>query len=295
MALAVGPAPSPAVAAIPPEDLAERAERASATARAVAGNPSPEAMQRVREALGLPEVVSLPSGDVLIPADPFLAELDGEDASDFAAAARHLDALGAEVRSSADVGAIDERELRGDLAEAYEGIEPDRGFLARVGRFLLTLMGRLFRWLLRSAEFLGGGNGVLGWLVLLTLVAAGVWGLTRLGRRRVPEAVVVEEGAVRDPTDWRRRAEEAMARGDTALAVVYLYRSLVAALARRGLVEDRPSLTAGEVRRALRGGSAAVALVDATRRYERVRYGLAPVTSEDLDALRQAERTARAA
>jgi ABC-type phosphonate transport system ATPase subunit len=71
----------------------------------------------------------------------------------------------------------------------------------------------------------------------------------------------------------------------------------VAELAERGLVEDRPSLTAGEVRAAV-GTSAAglgTAMADATRRYERVRYGMRPPTDEDVAALAEAERRARSA
>ncbi len=52
-------------------------------------------------------------------------------------------------------------------------------------------------------------------------------------------------------------------------------------------------MTAGDVRAAATGTVVGEALDDATRRYERVRYGLAIPTEEDLTALQRADRVAR--
>ncbi|MGH9169008.1 MAG: DUF4129 domain-containing protein, partial [Acidimicrobiia bacterium] len=133
-----------------------------------------------------------------------------------------------------------------------------------------------------------GLRGWVGWAALAILGLVAVLFLRRLGIRAVPQASAGGEARPPGAADWRRRAEEARARGDLGEAVACAYRAMVAALAERGMVEDRPSLTAGEVRAA----TPAREVVDATRRYERVRYGLARAGDEDLRALLGAARRA---
>ena len=79
-------------AAATPEELARRIAAAREIAADVA-QPSPEAMDRVRAALSLPETVVVDGRDVTVPADPFLARLSGETADDFRLAESHLHAL----------------------------------------------------------------------------------------------------------------------------------------------------------------------------------------------------------
>jgi hypothetical protein len=175
------------------------------------------------------------------------------------------------------------------MEAAYRGLgEAEPGLLERLQRQVATFIGAAQR---RTIEALRGGPA---WIVLmLAVVLAGV-ALWRLRLRPVPQARAARD---RRPSaaEWRRRAEEARRMGDPAGAVIALYRSLVAGLAERGLVEDRPSLTAGEVRAAMgtTPSGLAAAMADATRRYERVRYGMAPPTEEDIVALAEAERRAR--
>jgi hypothetical protein len=112
--------------------------------------------------------------------------------------------------------------------------------------------------------------------------------LRRLGVRAVPEAAVRSEPRRR--VDWRREAEAARARGDLAATLGWLYGGMVEALARRGMVEDWPSLTAGEVRRSTATGEFSALVSEATARYERIRYGLDRPTEEDLVAMESAAR-----
>lgn len=277
----------PASAAVSPVDLAERARRAADLAREAVGAPSPERMDRVRQVLGLPAEVSFGRATVAMPADPLLAGLEGEGASDFDVAARHLEALAGVLETAATQPSTDEAGLREALAEASEGLQVEESFSDRLWRSLATFLAELFR---RGEGRLGPG---IGWLLIAGMLAAAVFLARRLGIRTVPEAAAHAEPSLPSVADWRRRAEEARARGDLAEAVACLYRALVAGLAREGLIEDRPSLTAGEVRRA--AGRLRPELTDATARYERVRYGRSPATERDVAMLLEAGRRARAA
>ena len=276
---------APARAATP-QELSARIDEARRLAEAGEAIPSPARMAEVRDALGLPDTVTANGVTVPVPEDGFLSALEGDDAADFSAAVRRLDALATVVRSPS----ASHPELREDLRAAYGELQgTERGWLQRLQEFLGSILSGLLR---------GTGDALTGAPALWLLVAgAGLAVILLLRRRRlalVPEAAARADASVSSPADWRRLADAARSRGDLAGAVVFRYRALVAELARRGLVDDRPSLTAGEVRAAVAlTGRMAAPLTEASRRYERVRYGGTPASDDDLAVLERAERTAR--
>ena len=276
----------PPARAATPQELSARVAEARRLAQAGEDAPSPSRMAAVRDALGLPETVTANGTSVVVPEDRFLAALEGGEAAHFSAAVRRLDALAASLRSPS----ASHQDLHEDLRAAYGDLQgTERGWLER----LRELVGSFLTGLVR-----GTGDALTGAPALWLLVAAAGIALILLLRRRrlalVPEAAARAGRQAPSPADWRRLADAARARGDLAEAVVFRYRAMVAELGRRGLVDDRPSLTAGEVRAAVAlAGRMAGPLTEASRRYERVRYGGSPANDDDLAILERAERTAR--
>jgi len=97
--------------------------------------------------------------------------------------------------------------------------------------------------------------------------------------------------------NWLLEADRAVAAGDFERAVRALYHALLTALQARGVVEDAPSLTAGETRLAVAATRPALSAVvgRATTVFERVAYGGAPADGDAVEAIRTAERSARSA
>ena len=276
--LQTGPA-----AAATPEEIARRIASARALAAKVEA-PSPEAMDRVRATLGLPDTVLVEGTTITVPADVFLAGLSGEDAEDFRRAEAHLAAL-EEAIAERTGPPIDVSGLREDLAFALGTVEEaDPGVLARLLELLQTILSRATE---GAADALSGGVAPLV-LVAVVLLVVGL--VLRRGVRPVRDPTVHTRTG-ETSKDWRARAEDARARGALGEAVVCLYRALVLELDRRGLVADRPGLTAGDVRAAALALPVAADLVrDGTRRYERVRYGSQPASDEDVRLLERAVR-----
>jgi hypothetical protein len=264
-------------------ELRARIDAAVERAEAGVAAPGPEAMEAVRDAVGLPAEVVVAGRTVRVPEDRFLETLSGESAGDFEAAIAHLEALAATLPTAAPM--VDDQGLRADLDRAMgrqDAAEP--GLLDRLRRYLDSLFTRLVE---GAGEGLRGVPAIVVLGIVLAVVVLAAW---RLRLAPVPQA------AARDPRraeDWRRLAEEARRRGDLDEAVSAMYRATIVGLARLGLVEDRPSLTAGEVRSAVVDGSLGPAVSEATRRYERVRYGLAEPTADDLAELRRAHEAVR--
>lgn len=134
----------------------------------------------------------------------------------------------------------------------------------------------------------GGGGGLdlsfltlLLWLLLAAAVVAVIVLLVRrtdmwarlAGKRRADEGdddddddadEVIADGAVfvdrsREPTDWRKEAEQHRAAGRIREALRCRYRALVGDLARRGLIDEIPGRTTGEHRRQVHEVTPAVA------------------------------------
>jgi hypothetical protein len=272
------------------DDLASRVSAAIEVAEEGLSEPRPQLMDEVRSTLGLPDRVEVSGRPIDVAPDQLLSALGGDSTADFEVALRRLRTMRAAILETAAASPPAEAELRRDLAtssEAFGSSEPS--LLERIRRSIDAFLTSLAR---RGAAALRGGPA---WILLVgaaVLVAVTVW---RLRPGAVPLAAVPRRTA-RPAGEWRARAEAARGRGDLTEAVVALYRSLVAGLAERGLVEDRPSLTAGEIRAAAAGDPRLGAVLsEATRRYERVRYGMDPPSEADLRALLEADRGARAA
>lgn len=264
-------------------ELVDRAELAASLARESAAAPSPEALEEVRAALGLPTSVRVGDRTVMVPADPFLASLDGDSGQDFEAAAVRLEVLADAYRRTTLVEGVAREKLNSDIEAAYgRAIDAEPGFWERVERAIAAFLEGAFR---ETGETLGRPGA---WILIVGLLLGMAVALRRLGVRAAPEAAVRREPRRR--VDWRREAEAARGRGDLAATVGWLYGGMVEALARRGMVEDRPSLTAGEVRRSAATGEFSALVSDVTARYERIRYGLVRPTENDLDTLESAAR-----
>jgi uncharacterized protein DUF4129 len=280
-----------AAAATPPrvsaEAFAQRISDAERLAETGITSPSPEAMNAVRRALGLPITVVFPEGDtVVVGLDDFLRALTGRHASHFALASRHLGAMRMAFVLARTTSPPDRAAVRATLARAYAGVSAHPGLLTRIRRAIAYALQSFVDRLLSNT----GLGTFVAWAIVAVLLVAGVWGLTRL---TVPERRVRKRSTVEmENVDWRRIAEEALARGDHPEAVRARYRLLLQALASQGILRDSPSLTAGECRRSVRRSDRpglAPPVDEATTVFERVAYGEQPLRPGDLDAMQRAE------
>jgi Domain of unknown function (DUF4129) len=284
-------------AALSPTEYLDRLHRAEGLARHGIGAPSPGQMDLVRTSLGLPAVVSLQGLMVEVPTGPFLERLRGNSGRDFERALAHLLALEEQARLAAQAPPADQARERAALREAYRGVGEVRlGLTERLRMYVAEAIVWLFDRLARAS----GPGSLLPWLIVAGLAVAIGLLLWRLARRLglVPERAearsVGRQGA---SVDWLRSAEEASRRGDLEQAVRSFYRALLSALAARGVVDEAPSLTAGECRRAvgLIQPSLYPMVARATATFERVAYGRAHADRDEVEAMRRAEREARAA
>lgn len=271
----------PARADIRMEEMAERLIRAADLALEGKANPSPGAMQLVRATAGLPERIRTPWGSVLLPADRQLADLEGDTTADFVRADRRLRALHSSLIEAR--GQHPPRGLRSDLeASAGAGQSTSSGgWLDRILEALSDAVASLTRSATQPA-------GLLLLLVLATVIVVAV---RSLGLRVVPHVSThPDTDASLSAREWAERARAAARAGDLTGAVSLAYRSVVAAMADRGLVADRLSLTAEEVRLAAREMNAGPSVERATHAYEGVRYGGRPASSEHVRNLLDAGR-----
>ena len=291
--LLLGVSLAPASGAMSAEAYAERLDAARRAAELGASDPSPEAMDRVRAELGLPAVVVLREMTVELPVDPVLADLDGRTAHDFEVASSQLDELRRALDEAMAAPPLDRTELASALDDAYrDGIQVRPTLLERVRRAIRELLQGLAY---RLFTF-GGGGTILAWVVLAALVVLGFLVIRRL--RLVPGRTSEStDKRPRPSIDWRARADEAIRAGDLPAATHALYQSLLVTLSRRGVLIDRPGLTAGECRRAVRGTSPALehAVSRATESFERVAYGGAMPRMADVELIGDAEAIARSA
>ena len=87
-----------------------------------------------------------------------------------------------------------------------------------------------------------------------------------------------------DPDTLDRRAREAAERGDHELALRLGFRAGLARLDRRGVIELRPSLSTGDVARALHSPE----FDRVAARFDEVVYGRRPAAPADVDSAREA-------
>jgi hypothetical protein len=138
----------------------------------------------------------------------------------------------------------------------------------------------------------GGGSsavaGALLWALLVAVLVALVVIVVRAVRRapRVARTAVDDEPDVvvlppvqvdhtREPSDWRRDADEHRRSGRYRDAIRCRYRALVGDLARRGVIDEIPGRTTGEERRQMEVAAPAAALpfADAADLFDAVWYG----------------------
>ena len=148
----------------------------------------------------------------------------------------------------------------------------------RAGSFLGTLTG-------------GGPGSVIGWLIVIGLVAGAAWLLVRAlhvpvpGRRPHERTLSYDTEVRRSAEEWRREADRLAAVGDHRGALRCRYQAMLAELAAGGVVDDVPGRTAGEYDAIISGRlpHRRDDVHELTERFERVWYGGEPVTADVLD------------
>ena len=162
---------------------------------------------------------------------------------------------------------------------AYQAAEP-------------TLLDRFWQWVGNFfAELL---NGIAGFdptigVVLLAVGAAAVLAAAvflvrpRLNARRRRD--VFDSAETRVAVDHRRLAGEAAARGEWDTAVAERLRAVIRSAEERVLLEPRPGRTAAEAGSSLAATFPAAAdeIIWLARRFDEIRYGHLPATSNDAE------------
>jgi hypothetical protein len=193
---------------------------------------------------------------------------------------------------------IDNAQLTRALHSAYEGIRPEPGFLQSARFVIWQFIQNLFA---AAESALSGASGIgkiLIWLIPAAAIAVAGWAIVWLLRRvgLVPERSSGRPDPSLDSVDWEAEADKALLVGDLIGATKALYRQLVITLMKKGWLIDRPGLTAGECRMAVRELPGIFYEVQAaTRAFERVTYGKRAAAEADVEALRLAERLVLAA
>lgn len=167
---------------------------------------------------------------------------------------------------------------------------------------LVRLVGKAVRKLLELLDRAAGGvpGGRTGLLILALLLAGLVAVIVvrlRPGGRRGASAEVFTTGAALTAEQHRARADEAAANAQWADAVRERLRAIVRELEARGVLEPRPSRTAGEV---ARDGSAAVPLISeplrrATTTFDEIWYGGRTADASSYAVLTEADRAVSSA
>ena len=154
-------------------------------------------------------------------------------------------------------------------------------------------------WLAGGASDLSTATAVVLLVLLLALVAVAATRLRREPAARRDAAVLLEARET-SPDEHRTRAFAALQEGRYDDALVEAFRALASRSLRRGLVDERPALTAHELAADLTAAfpDRAPDLVEAAALFDRVFYGHQQATSDavrDVLALDDALRTARPA
>jgi hypothetical protein len=282
---------------ISPVEYLRRLAAANAKARTLAAKPTPVGMEEVRRILGLPVELDIRGMIVAIPEDRFLEGLEGSSAKDFLEASTHLSRIETATQEAIATSIPQDATVERSLRRAYGGIQVEVSPAERVRQ---TIIGYLSELLGRAIYYLSeyrGATTIAAWAVVLA-VAAGVTLLIARRVRLVPEAELERTLSLSAAsTDWESEFRAALARGDHPAAVRARFRELLQAMAARGVVEDRPSLTAGECRGAAARSlpSLSPVVANATNIFERVAYGRSRLEPGELEAMHDAVRAVRAA
>lgn len=160
---------------------------------------------------------------------------------------------------------------------------PFRGVLEQLGEWLRPVgrpVGDAVEWLT------GPGPHRLPLLLLVFVLA--VLLTARLARTRTAAGVMDEGGGRRrgrrdDPDELDRAADQAEQQGDLAAAVRLRFRAGLLRLDAAGVIDLRPSLTAGDLVRQVRSPR----LRELVRTFEAVAYGGRDASPQDVDAARR--------
>lgn len=272
------------------EAFLARVGDARALALVGSSDPSGGAMRDVRAALGLPVIVEISGTSVRIETDPFLARLDGSVAADFDQAVAHLDAVAATVREAEGATPPDPAAVHDAVRRAFIGVARPTSVDA-LRAYVYAAIAKILRLVFEPLREFRGVRSVVAWAVVAALLAGVVLLLRRQGLGLVPDRSTGRARGSRD-IDWDRVAEEALRRGDLREATRALYHVLQRGLALRGIVPSGTSTTAGECRAAVAAKLPGVydEIARGTNAFERVAYGGASASPEDVEALRDAAR-----
>jgi len=151
---------------------------------------------------------------------------------------------------------------------------------------LLGWLDRMFRGGVHAASGSSTATALVTTVVVVGLVLALIFLLTQVrrdgrGRRHRSEAVLPDDG--QSAAGLRRRAEEALARGHFADAVVDAYRALAVRQIERGQLEDRPGATAHEIAALLAASydGHGRRIADAADLFDATLYGDRPATGDE--------------
>ena len=189
------------------------------------------------------------------------------------------------------------RETARDILSDPEYLEPEPTLVERAFEWVGERLGSFF------GTLTGGGPGsLIGWIVLLALVAGAAWLIVR--SMRVPG---VARGAAGDDVRygtetlweadlWLTESERLAAAGDLPGALRCRHQALLARMVEEQVVDEMPGRTAAEYRDVLAARLPHVAqeLADLTERFERTWYGGAPVGAAELEAYSASCRTVEA-
>jgi hypothetical protein len=227
---------------------------------------------------------------VRIEQDPYLADLEGSISDDFVRAATHLGSIAAEIREADTVAPPGGEAIDDAVGRELVGVgRPTAIDVARA--YAYSAIVKVFRMLFEPLREFRGVRSVLSWAIVAALLVGIVWLLRRQGLGLVSDLATGRPREARD-VDWDRVADDALRRGDLREATRALYHVLLRRLAFRGIVPPGISTTAGECRAAVAAKlpGAYDAVARGTSAFERVAYGGAPPSPQDVEALREAAR-----
>lgn len=286
-----------AVTTISSQEWIGRLETAREVATRGEVDPTPGTMSDLRSALGLPVEVSTPSGSTLVTTDPQLDQLDGTSSIDFSVADDHLERLIENAQAAEITPPLDRAEMKRNLDEIYTRVDPTSNpfstFFAQIRNAIEDLLTRFFGSLFQN----NGRTTVSAWILVLAFVVVAFLLLKRFRRSIVPQRNVSEDdgGHELSVTDWRRLADEAIARGDTREAARCLYHALIVGFESQGVLGDDPARTAGELRRAIGQTKPAIypSVMRATNTFEKAYFGKQAPSGDEVEQMRKLEAEVR--
>jgi hypothetical protein len=180
-------------------------------------------------------------------------------------------------RIAADI--LSERRFTGPSGET---------FLARIGRALTNLIGRIGDWFGRFLDqadaAVPGGREIVQLVIVLAVIGGAAWTAHHLARRRTRATLAAEaernsmESGV-DPNELETAAAAAAGDGRYTEAIRLRYQAGLLRLGERGRIVYRPSLTTGEVSDRLRVG----AFDEIAATFDAVAYGNRQAGADDAE------------